>query len=79
MRKLLFLVLFFAFYYLSDGAAECSSQDVADSVESIQTVQEIEAHYSTSYHCKTCAQYCSLLVSVVCTAGLSNRYAVNNY
>ena len=33
MRKLFFLVLFFAFYYLSDGAAECSSQDVADSVE----------------------------------------------
>ena len=33
MRKHFFLVLFFAFYYLSDGAAECSSQDVADSVE----------------------------------------------
>ena len=34
LGKLVFLViLFIAFSHLSDGAAECSSQDVADSVE----------------------------------------------
>ena len=34
LGKLVFLViLFIAFTHLSDGAAECSSQDVADSVE----------------------------------------------
>ena len=43
MRKLLFLCHFF--FYYRDGAAECSSEDVADSVE--RRLQEIEYY---SYH-----------------------------